>query len=186
MAMSVIEKLMTAEEYLTFPNEGRPCELVLGRVVFSPFPGPLHGMVCASVLRWVDECVRENELGHLLCNNAGHVARRGPDTVRGPDISYFGYDQLPKGKLPWSFASVAPRLIFEVFSFDDSWLIMLAKASDHLQAGGKATCVLDPEYETVHVFRADQPFVALSGDDELRLPDILGDDFSVPVKNFFV
>ena len=44
--------------------------------------------------------------------------------------------------------------------------------------------VLDPDPETAHVFRPDQPPRVLGPDDELTVPDLLG-DFRVAVRRFF-
>ena len=45
-------------------------------------------------------------------------------------------------------------------------------------------CLLDQVSETVQVYRADELPRTLHADDELHLPDILG-DLRVPVRRFF-
>ena len=44
--------------------------------------------------------------------------------------------------------------------------------------------VLDPEPESAYVFRFDQPPRELGPEDELTVPDLLG-DFRVAVRRFF-
>ena len=58
------------------------------------------------------------------------------------------------------------------------------KIGEYLEANVTVVCVLDPETETVEVFRANRPSQTLTRDDELTLPDVLG-DFRVPVRLFF-
>jgi Putative restriction endonuclease len=61
---------------------------------------------------------------------------------------------------------------------------MLTKAGEYLDAGVSVVCVVDQISETVHVYRLEDLPVRLEGDDELALPDILG-DFRVAVRRFF-
>ena len=109
---------------------------------------------------------------------------RGPDTVRGADVAYYSFARLPRGPIPKGYLEIVPELIFEVRSPSDRWPRILAKASEYLEAGVTVVCILDQMSERVIVCRADEPPQTLQGDDELHLPDILG-DFRVPVRRFF-
>ena len=62
---------------------------------------------------------------------------------------------------------------------------MLEKVAEYLRAGVSVACVFDPETESVRVFRADQPPFVLAGVQELKLPEIFGDEFAVAVDRFF-
>jgi len=183
--MEGIPACMTANEYLHFNTGDRPTELVRGQVHYYDFPEQAHGMVCAQILRHVYEHSESRDLGHLLCNNAGYIAGRNPDTVRGPDVSFFGYDQLPKGQLKWEFAPMAPHIAFEVIAFNEPPTRISEQVADHLAAGCNAVCVFHPHRETIQVFRPESERQTLSGDMELTLSDVLGPDFSVPAKKFF-
>lgn len=178
-------KLMTAEEYLHFDNKDRCCELVRGKVEFLDFPSTAHGFVCGNILGEIDGFRRSRDLVHRFCNNVGYITRRNPDTVRGPDISFFTYDQIPKGPLNREFAPEAPRLAFEVVSFADTWARLLEQISDHLYAGTLAVAVAIPETQTVIVFRIQLHPETLTGHMELKLPEVLGEEFSIPVNKFF-
>jgi Uma2 family endonuclease len=129
--------------------------------------------------------VKALKLGRLVGNDSGFVTRRNPDSVRGPDISFYGYDQFPPGPMPSRCTDTVPRLVIEVLSPSDSWSDMLEKLSEYLRAGVTIACVVDPQTETVQVFYADRAPVTLSGEDELKLPEVLGAEFSVPAKRFF-
>ncbi|HLQ47317.1 MAG TPA: hypothetical protein VK137_21410, partial [Planctomycetaceae bacterium] len=60
------EKLMSADEFWALPPSRRPTELVRGRVVSRPVPGPRHGQVCGRVDRLIGNFVDQNNLGHVL------------------------------------------------------------------------------------------------------------------------
>ena len=90
----------------------------------------------------------------------------------------------PGGKIRKGYLDVVPDLVVEVRSADDRWGDILAKVHEYLDAGVGVVIVLDPEPETAHVFRSDQPPQELGPDDELTVPDLLG-DFRVAVRRFF-
>ena len=126
----------------------------------------------------------QHDLGHVLCNDSGVITERDPDTVRGADVSFYSYAKVPRGRIPKGYLDVVPDLVVEVRSEDDRWKEIEAKVKEYLEAGVGVVVVLDPDPETAHVFRPDQPPRALGPDDELTVPDLLG-DFRVAVRRFF-
>jgi hypothetical protein len=55
---------------------------------------------------------------------------------------------------------------------------------EYFNAGVKVVCVLDPKSETVHVHIPEEFPLTLEGDDELHLPEILG-EFRVAARRIF-
>jgi Uma2 family endonuclease len=183
MSTATAPKLLTAEEYAVLDVD-HPTELVRGVVVHMPPPRSRHGQVCSKVVMLVGNHCHEHSLGHILSNDAGIITERGPDTVRGGDVSFYDYHRVPKGKLPTGYLSVSPDLVFEVLSPDDRWSKVLRKVTEYLLAGVKAVCVLDPKDETLRIYRDDQPEVVLGAEDEFTIPEILS-GFSCRVGKFF-
>lgn len=183
--MATIEALITAEEFLEMPNHGQPRELVLGRIVELTPPATRHGQVCGRIYRYLDRYLEQHETGHLVGNDSGFITHRNPDSVRGPDLSYYGFDQIPQGPMPTSYTDIAPRLAIEVMSPSNTWPELLAKTAEYLEVGVIVACIFDPDSRTVQVFRADRQPQLLTGDMELKFPEILGEEFSVPVRKFF-
>jgi hypothetical protein len=112
------------------------------------------------------------------------ITERGPDTVRGADISFYSYQRVPRGPLPAGYLAVAPDLVFEVLSPDDRWREVLRKVAEYLDAGVQVVVVLDPAPRKIHIFEGDEPARILTDQDELTLPWVLG-EFRVPVSRFF-
>jgi hypothetical protein len=56
--------------------------------------------------------------------------------------------------------------------------------AEYLNAGVSVVCVLDPGPQTIHVFSAEQPVRIFTAEQELVLPEVLG-DFRVVVRRFF-
>jgi Uma2 family endonuclease len=126
----------------------------------------------------------QHDTGHVLGNDTGIVTQRGPDTVRGADVSWISYARLPKHLLPDGYPDVAPNLAFEVRSPTDRWLIILEKVTEYFNCGVEYVCVMDPTTETVRVYTPDEPETVLHGDDLLEFPQLLP-GFSVAVRRFF-
>jgi Uma2 family endonuclease len=182
--MATVEALLTAEEFGLRPDPGYPEELVQGRIITMPPPKPRHGQVCTKVIRILDRFVEERDLGHVLSNDSGVVTERDPDTVRGADVSFYSYDRLQKGPIPEGYLAVPPNLVVEVRSPDDRWRDLLKKVNEYLAVGVTVVIVLDPDPCTAHIFHAERAPEQLGPDDELTVPDILG-DFRVKVARFF-
>ncbi|MFO0949955.1 MAG: Uma2 family endonuclease [Isosphaeraceae bacterium] len=178
------ERLLTAEEFARRPDPGHPEELVKGRVVAMPPPRARHGQVCAQLVFLLRLYLQDRDLGHVLSNDSGVVTERGPDSVRGPDVSYYAYAKLPKGPLPNEYPGVPPDAVFEVLSPHDRWLKVLAKVAEFLEAGVGVVVVLDPERRVVQVFEPNQPVRSLAEGDVLTLPDVLP-EFRVALARLF-
>ncbi|MFO0953546.1 MAG: Uma2 family endonuclease [Isosphaeraceae bacterium] len=175
---------LTAEQFGERPDPGYPEELVRGRVVRMPPPNRRHGQVCSRADRIIGGYVDEHDLGHVLSNDSGVITGRDPDTVRGADVAYYSFARLPRGPLPQSYGPEAPELVVEVLSPGDRWPEVLEKLAEYLRAGVVVVLVLDPETRAAQLYRADQPPRTLQAEDELTLPDVLG-DFRAAVARFF-
>lgn len=176
--------LLTAEEFAQRPDEGRPEELVRGRVVTMPPPGARHGKICAILARLLGNSAEEQSLGHVLCNDAGVITARGPDTVRGPDVAFYRYERLARGALPTGYLTVVPDVVFEVMSPEDRWPSVLAKVAEYLNAGVGRVVILDPEERVAYEYASERGVRVLSGENVLEIPEVLG-TFRVPVGRFF-
>lgn len=184
MTMAVAEALMTAEEFLRLPDDGRPKELLRGRVVYMNVPMPRHGQICAQVVYLLRRFFEDQPSGHLVCNDSGVRTERGPDTVRGADVAFYSYQRVPRGPLPQGYLDVVPELVFEVRSPTDRWGRILAKVAEYLEAGVTVVCVLDQMTERCVIYRAEEAVQIVLPEQELILPDILP-EFRVVVRRFF-
>src|SRR5262245_4391929 len=175
---------MTAREFGQRPDPGHPEELVRGRIVAMPPPDRRHGKVCARTVGILDHFVSERDLGHVMTNDSGVITERDPDTVRGADVAYYSYARLPKGPLPAGYGPEVPELVIEVRSSSDSWRDILVKVGEYLPAGVLKVIVLDPRSQKAHIYSADQEPEVLGPEDELAVPELLG-EFRVAVHRFF-
>jgi Uma2 family endonuclease len=179
------ERLLTAREYARLADPDQLTELIRGRLVILPPPYPFHGFVCGRVMLLIGGFIALHKVGYPIGNDSGVITERGPDTVRGADFCFYAYKRIPKGALKKKAdADVAPNLIVEVRSADDSWKKVLKKVGEYLEAGVDVVCVLDVVSETARVYTGDEPETLFERNDSLSLPTVLP-GFSAKVREFF-
>jgi Uma2 family endonuclease len=105
------ERLLTAEEFLAKPHDGRRSELVRGRVVEMPPTNFIQGIICINIGAFLSSYVRHRDLGWVTGNDSGVITKRDPDSVRGPDVAFFSYQRVPKDSPPAGYPEVAPELV---------------------------------------------------------------------------
>lgn len=181
MAAGVV--LLTAEEYLRLPDDGRFTELVRGAVVEMARPTIRHGEICGQIAYLIRRFLEDHPTGRVIANDSGVVTERGPDTVRGPDVAYLSYANYPKGQLPKEYAELPPEVVFEVRSPSDRWTDVEQKVAEYLAAGVSAACVADEDADTMTVYRHSGE-TRFTGDQEVTLPEIHA-DLRIAARRFF-
>ena len=184
MAIAESQALLTAEQYAAGPDSERHTELVRGKVIEMSPAGGRHGKVCHLVNVIVGVFVAEHDLGHVFANDdRAHNRERNPDSVRGPDICIFQLRTPPRAA--WSavlgFFDIPPDVAFEVRSPNDPWSKLTGKASEYIEAGVRAVCILDPDDNTIYVQRTEGRPKTLNSDDDLLLPEI-AESFRMPCR----
>ena len=179
--------LITAEEFYDFcqkpENQDKVLELERGEVVELNRPNIRHGVVCSNAAWLLGNYVRERNKGYVVCNDAGLVVERDPDTVNGPDV--FLYDEsLPFEQLPFPYDEKLPTLIVEVLSPSDRLGKVVQRVTRFLDRGTSIVWVLDPEARNLTVYRPGQSPVVLEPDQQVTGEDLLP-DLKVSVAEFF-
>lgn len=166
MARRAAEQTLTVEQLYTMPDDGLKHELEAGVLVSEPLPGFRHGGVVARVSALLDAHVRARGLGVVLAGDAGFILARDPDTLRGPDVAFVARERLVRLSDPSSAFRGAPDLAVEVRSPSNTPSAVHAKVADYLAAGTRLVWLLDPERETVTVYRSLLgPRVSARGDE---------------------
>jgi len=183
-AAPVTQQLLTAEEFMKLPDpaDGSLQELVQGVVVTIPPPKGRHGVCCLRVGRLVGNFVDQHKLGHTASNDAGVILRRGPDTVRGPDIAYYSRTRVPE--VPDGYFEVPPDLVIEVVSPDDQHSKVQAKVRQYLKAGVAMVWLVDPDLRIVTAYRPGDRMRTSEEADTLDGEDVLP-GFSCQVADLF-
>jgi Uma2 family endonuclease len=176
--------VLTAEEFVRLPDDGRRVELVAGKITEVPMPPPKHGFLCMDLAANIYNHVRANDLGRVASNDSWVKTKEGPDTVRGADIAFWSHERLPQGEVPEGIIPSPPDLVIEVRSPSERWTDIFGKMLEYLKAGVRVACILDAGTETLSVYRPDEIQQILTADDEFTLPDVLP-GFQMKVGNLF-
>ena len=164
--------LITAEELERVSPPHKRVELVRGNLVVREPPGTWHGKVSNNLGFVLTAFVRSGRLGAVFGQDTGFKIASDPDTVRGPDVAFVAANRL--SSIPHrGFAEIAPDLVAEVLSPDDSPAEVLAKVADWLRAGSKIAWVVDPRRAEIRVYRADGSTAIVPEDGELTGDDVL-------------
>ena len=187
MSIVVASELMTAEEFAAWverpENADRHFELAQGEVIEMPPPKRPHGFVCNNIAWRLTNHAESIGRGIVCTNDSGVIVERDPDTVRGPDVSYFD-DVTDESEIVYEYPEVPPVIAVEVLSPNDRVNDVACKVDEYLAFGVKQVWVVDPEMKNVAVHRPGQSMRLLKRDDELTGADDLP-GFSCKVSDFF-
>ena len=173
---------MTAEQLLDCPDLGR-CELIKGELNQMTPAGADHGQTTLRLSLRLGNHVEQHQLGALFAAETGFLIARNPDTVRAPDVAFVRTERLPRVRTPGYFDG-PPDLAVEVLSPNDRASDVLQKVQDWLASGCGQVWVVDPDSQTVSVYRTHGQTEILTGADQLTGGDVVA-DFTIRVAEIF-
>jgi Uma2 family endonuclease len=182
--MAVQTHLITADEFLEWPDDGLRHELIRGEVVTMPLPGGRHGRITLKIGRLVGNYVEAEHLGETYAAETGFLISRDPDTVRGALVAFVREERLSLIINPDKHVPFAPDLAVEVISPSDRSDDLEEKVQSWLAAGTIVVWTVDPKSRTVSVHRQGAGPVTLAGNQKIESADVLP-GFECTVNDFF-
>jgi Uma2 family endonuclease len=170
---TIAERRYTPENLLKITDRLMP-ELIDGRLVEREPIGQKADALVSRLGYWIGSFVDQHDLG-LVNGGQGsdQIFPDDPGKVRIPDASFTRRDRLPSGRPAKGHARVAPDLIVEVISPNDTATELDEKIEDFFAAGVALIWVLNPETRTIQVYRRDGTSARLRPGDSLDGEDIL-------------
>jgi Uma2 family endonuclease len=180
---------MTAVEFLSLSeDEGVYRELIDGELREYPVNtrSPLHSYVTSQVGFFLKLWLRDQASlkGVVVAGDARCRLTSNPETIVGIDVAVFLGDKVNDILNRSVLFDKPPELAVEVLSPSDTHENMVEKIRKYRDAGVPQVWIVDPDLETVTVYRPDGSSVhfhrnqTLSGD-----PDLSG--FEVRVSDIF-
>lgn len=178
---------LTYEDYLHLPEDGRRHELIDGEHLVTPAPTPKHQFVLSNLHGHLWSHVTRHDLGKVAWSPFDVVL--SPVDVVQPDLFFLSKERL--GRLREGRLDGAPDLVAEALSDSTRKRDEITKRHLYEKHGVEEYWVIDPELETVKVYRRQgdgfgpKTELAAAAGDRLTSPLLpgwelsLGDLFSV-------
>jgi Uma2 family endonuclease len=185
MAQPLRQIQYTYEDYLLFPEDGKRHELIAGDHFMSPSPITKHQKVLRQVFYKICNFLEHTPLGEVFCAPYD-VVLSNTDIVE-PDILFVSDER--KAIITEKNIQGAPDLVIEILSESTRRTDEVKKRNLYERYGVAEYWIVDPELETVKIYKmTDEGYVR---PDELSLErgDILITpllpNFSIPLSEIF-
>ncbi len=176
------KRLLTAKDLAEMGEEAEFCELVDGELVqMSPSRLP-EARVVSKIHLLLGMFVSQHRLGEVFGPDLGYELTLY--RVRAPDVSFVSAEKLATYGNPWEFAKLVPDLVVEVMSPDVKYGYLQRKIRDYFEAGIRLLWIVDPEMQTVTVYRSPVDLRILTAADTLAGDEVLP-GFSCRVADLF-
>lgn len=174
--------LFTGESLLAM-GEIEPYELEDGQIRHYLPHTIVEARVLSQFASALYDYVTVHKQGVVAVGGVGIFTQRNPDTVRAADILFISHERLAQAK-PDSFLDVPPELVVEIMSPSDRWSDVRRKLREYFAAGVTVVLIVEPDEQTLSVYRAPTELQELTGTAVLTLDDILP-GFRCPVAELF-
>lgn len=139
--MTTARKLLTADDLLAMPDDGKCYELVRGELVEMPPPGFMHEFLAARFALRFGTFVEQHNLG-VVIGGAGIYIEQDPDTVRAPDCAFISRERLGDTLPETGYAArLIPDLVVEIVAPDYPAALAESRPRMWLDAGVRLVLV---------------------------------------------
>lgn len=176
-------QLVTADELYQMGSDA-PYELIEGVLRQVSPSSSKPSVIGARLLISIGRFVEERHLGYMTNSDGGYILGQNPDTVVAPDVGFFRGDRYPGGVPERGFYPMPPDLAVEVISPTDRKSGIAQKRPLYAKAGVPLVWWVDPEGETVTVFRLGQELEVIDASGVLDGGDVLP-GFALEVRTIF-
>lgn len=178
------QTVTTADQLYALPDDGNRYELIEGVLSIMSPAGSEHGRIAGRIFLRLAAHVEQHELGETYAAETGFRIGESPDTVRAPDAAFASRERLEAVAPTHGYLPLAPDLVVEVVSPNDSFSSVEAKAADWLQAGCQVVLVADPSNLTIHVYESGAEIRLLRSGNRFSAGSICG-GWSLDVDDAF-
>lgn len=161
---------------------GRNYELVRGELYEVMPPTMRHGEIAGEIHGLIRAWVRRTGGGRVSVEG-GFTLERGPDTVRGPDVSFVQKGRLTREQSRRGFPDIAPDLAVEIRSPDQSWRELEEKAREYFAAGTRMVWFVEMD-AFLEILWPDGQRRRLGSHETVEVDDLLP-GFRCQVRDFF-
>jgi len=174
VARAAVAALITADDLLEMPDDGRRYELVAGELVDVSPSASWPGIVASKVSHRIETYIDDHP-GVGVCGvaEAGFRLFSNPDTVRTPDVWFIAAAHIRETGIPDGFWPGAPDLAIEVLSPSDRFADVMRKVREYLAAGARRVWLIDLKGRAAADFGPDATAALLDEDGVLEGGEVL-------------
>jgi Uma2 family endonuclease len=143
--------VLTYEDYLHLPNDGRRYEILEGELFVSPAPKTRHQIIATNLAETLNRQVRKHKLGRVLVAPTDVVLSR--TDVAQPDLLFISSQRLKI--LTEQNVQGAPDLIVEILCEFTEEQDRTLKMQIYARHGVREYWLIDPDREVVEVYELD-------------------------------
>ncbi len=166
-------KQITLEEFLQLPETKPASEYIKNQIYQKPMPQGEHSRIQTCLSSAINQAGEPQKLAmaftELRCTFNGRSIV--------PDISVFAWERIPRkpnGRIENRF-EIAPDWVIEIISLDQSANLLINKIIFCLNNGTQLGWLIDPEDESVVIFKPNQQPEIRYNSDNLPVLDLLTD-----------
>ncbi|MUG97630.1 Uma2 family endonuclease [Scytonema sp. UIC 10036] len=175
--------ILTLEEFLHLPETKPASEYIDGHVIQKPMPQGKHSLIQGELVPAINLVVKPKRLARAfpeLCCTFG-------DRSIVPDIAVFVWSRIPRdenGEVANAF-SISPDWTIEILSPDQSQTKVTKNILHCLKHGTQMGWLIDPEEQTVFVYRPKQETEVFDEPDALLPVPSFASELKLTVKELF-
>ena len=174
-------RMYTIDEFMALPDESPHLEFDDGVVTQKVAPKPVHSSVQGLLTTLFNQIASPHRLG-IAFSELRFVT---PTWAPIPDVSFYRRERIRRrGRHLPSEMFEPPDLAVEIVSPEQSVTDQIKKCLRYIALGVRVVLLVDPQPETVLVFRPGQPLLLLQADDRIVLDDVLP-GFELTVSGMF-
>jgi Uma2 family endonuclease len=176
-------KILTLAEFLRLPETKPAGEYIDGQIIQKPMPQGKHSAIQGELVTAINRVVKFERVARAFPKLRSTFG--GRSTV--PDVAVFLWDRVPRdesGEIANTFP-VAPDWTIEILSPDQSQTKVTKNILHCLRHGTQMGWLIDPDEQTVFVYRPNQEPEVLDEPDEVIPVPFFSSELKLTVKDLF-
>ena len=157
--MTAVKVVLTYEDYVLLPDDGRRYEIHDGELSVTPAPGRRHQWVVVKLTVALHEHVTARDLGEVYVSPFDVIL--ADSTIVQPDLTFVAKDRL--SVLADRGVQGSPTLAVEVISPYTGRIDRSTKLNLYARFGVPYYWIVDPEARTIDVYRLERAPVGSVG-----------------------
>ena len=176
--------VLTYEDYVQLPNDGKRYEILEGELAVTPAPSTKHQVASANLFKLLSRHIDNNELGRLLYAPVDLILE--PTSVLQPDLLFIS---KPRQSIITERAvEGVPDLVVEILSPTTIRTDRVTKAQIYARHNVPAYWIVDPDQQTLEIYLLNvtgyRLTATLQGENPLSVPPFT--NLKLAAKDIFI